>query len=962
MRISPPSHPALRGRRLRDNSLLMLKSPSKAIEHLRSLITPARVLTSAIARYAFANDAGPYLLIPEAVLQPQTETEIQAIFRLAIETQTPVVFRAGGTNLSGQAITDGWLVDIGRYWRKVEVIDQGQRVRVQPGAIGGLVNANLKPFGTKIGPDPSSIMSAMMGGILSNNSSGMCCGVTLNSYHTLESIRFILPDGSIWDTSRNDEATRFAKELPSVALGLIEIRDSIRASSKLSQRIRDKYQQKNTVGYSLNAFIDYDQPLDILAHLLIGAEGTLAFISQATLKTVRDLPKKATAMAYFPDVLSACQSIPTLCDAGCAAIELMDFASLTSIRNLDGVPGELPLLLDSNPQLMAILFEFHAEDDASIDAMLSRFNTNFEASMSTLRPIEFTQNSKVQQYLWKLRKGMYPAVAAVRAKGEAAILEDIAVPVDKLGPAILDLQVLFAKHGYANGIIFGHAKDGNLHFVITQSMNGSIDVQKYARFIDDMVDLVVRKYDGALKAEHGTGRNMAPFVETEWGPEALELMKRLKCLLDPHGVLNPDVILSSQLAIHTKNLKDLPVVEDVVDKCIECGACEPRCPSRDFTLSPRQRIVVRRAAARLKRDGDTVIAKQLEREYQFSGLATCATDGLCAIDCPVDINTGDLVKHLRNAKTGRFDNWLAKQTSKHFGLAERAVKIALRCGMLMNSIFSNRAMPFITGMIAQFVPQFPQWHPSLSTESLPTNDCSLAEAEYIYLPACMSRMMGGTATQMLRVCERAGVRLHLPNSLTGLCCGQAFSSKGYPEVAADKQAEWINRAWELSDRGSLAIVTDLGSCSAFLQNPLPVLNTPSIQRLSQLRILDSIEFANDIVLPKLVVRNRLPKIAVHSVCANHKSDWDEKLIQLANVCADEVVVPHVGKCCGMGGDRGFANPALAKSATAEVKSMMDAAGCSHGYTSARSCAISLATSTGYRWKSIFHLLDEVSSS
>jgi D-lactate dehydrogenase len=580
--------------------------------------------------------------------------------------------------------------------------------------------------------------------------------------------------------------------------------------------------------------------------------------------------------------------------------------------------------------------------------------------MPTLCPVQFTRDTKVQYALWKLRKGMYPAVAAVRAKGEAAILEDIAVPVVKLGPAILDLQKLFAKHHYANGIIFGHAKDGNLHFVITQSMDGQEDIQKYARFIDDMVDLVVRKYDGALKAEHGTGRNMAPFVETEWGSEALALMKKLKSLLDPEGILNPDVILSAQLAIHTKNLKDLPVVEDIVDKCIECGACEPRCPSRDFTLSPRQRIVVRRAAARLQRDGHVETANELHREYQYSGLATCATDGLCAVDCPVNINTGDLVKQLRHQQTRRWDTWLARQAAQHFGIAERAVTLALRLGMTANRLFSKRAMSALTGGLARIVPQFPRWHDSLSTESLPRSGCSLAQAEYIYLPACMSRMMGGTAKQLLGVCERASIRIQLPPSLAGLCCGQAFSSKGYTDVAVDKQAEWIDRAWELSDHGRLAIVMDLGSCSAFLQMGLAGLNEESRRRLRQLRILDTIEFANDVVLPKLTLRRRLAKIALHSVCANQKTRWDEKLLNLAGVCAEQVIVPHAGKCCGMGGDRGFAIPELAMSATADVRSAMNATGCTHGYTSARSCAISLATSTGCQWESIFHLLDEVS--
>ena len=932
---------------------------SSDIQRLKSMLAADQVLTSSIARYAYANDAGPYLLIPQAVLHPKTEEEIQFIFQQAENAKVPVVFRAGGTNLSGQSITDGWLVDIGRYWRKVETIDVGQRVRVQPGAIGGLVNAHLKPFGCKIGPDPSSIMSAMMGGILSNNSSGMCCGVSMNAYHTLDSIRFILPDGSIWDTSRSGEDERFTQELPHIADGIIALRDSVRESEALSKRIRQKYQQKNTLGYSLNAFLDFHSPLDILAHLLIGAEGTLAFISEATLRTVREYPKKATAIAYFPEVLSACQSIPAMIESGCAAIELMDFASLTSIRHLEGIPAELPGLLDGNPKLMGILFEFHTEDNAEMESCLSRFHSSCAPCMQTLQAITFTQDAKIQQYLWKLRKGMYPAVAAIRARGEAAILEDIAVPIDKIGPAILDLQLLFKKHGYANGIIFGHAKDGNLHFVISQSMNGKKDIDQYSRFIDDMVELVVKKYDGALKAEHGTGRNMAPFVETEWGPEALGIMKQLKVLLDPKRILNPDVILSDQVAIHTKNLKDLPQIEDVVDKCIECGACEPRCPSRDFTLSPRQRIVVRRATARLKRDGEFAKAKKLTEEYQFSGLASCATDGLCALDCPVNINTGDLVKQLRHEQTGRFDSWFASRIAKYFGVVEYLVKFALRGGLIVNCVFSRNAMPMLTQSIRKLIPQFPQWHASLRTESLPRSLCFPSDADYVYIPACMSRMMGGTAKAMLEVCHRASISLYLPPSIHGACCGQAFASKGYPIAAAEKQTEWIDRVWKLSEQSRLPVVMDLGSCSAFLQRGLSELPAESRKRLESIRILDSVEFANDVVLPRLTIQRRLSKIVVHSVCANHKSQWDEQLLSVAQSCADEVFVPHAGKCCGMGGDRGFAIPKLVQSATADVKAAMDAADCTHGYTSAISCAISLSTGTGYQWDSLFHLLEAV---
>ena len=918
------------------------------------------VLTELWQRYAFANDAGPYLLIPQAIMQPQNEQEVQAIFKASREQRVPISFRAGGTSLSGQSVTDGWLVDIGRHWRKIEPIDAGMKVRVQGGAIGGVVNATLRSMGRKIGPDPSSINSAMMGGILSNNSSGMCCGVANNAYHTVESIRFVLPDSSVWDTSLAGEANRFEAEKPAIARELSALRAAIMASPDLLAKIRRKYQQKNTVGYSLNAFVDYEKPLDILAHLLIGGEGTLAFISEAVLKTLPELPEKATALAFFPDANSACEIIPELIDIHCDAVEFMDRASMESIRNLEGVPAELPQRLNEHEKLMGLLFEFQAADKDSIAHKLEQFRSKVQPQAKSLSPIEFTRDKKQQAYLWKLRKGMYPAVAAVRGKGEAAILEDVTFPLPRLGAAIEELQQLFVRHAYSNGIIFGHARDGNLHFVISQPMASAKDNDKYARFIDDMVDLVVHRFDGALKAEHGTGRNMAPFVETEWGTEAVEIMRRLKRAVDPDGLLNPDVILTNKPKLHLENIKDLPIVEDVVDKCVECGACEPRCPSRDFTLSPRQRIVLRRARQRMLADGKTELAKQLDRDYEFAGKATCATDGLCALDCPVAINTGDLVKQLRKESTGVVDSKAASILGSYFGLAEQAVKASLLAGRVASGLVGDNGLRWVTKTISKVAPGFPQWHRGLSSDyGRPDMELSSSfeDAEFIYWPTCMSRMMGGTADVLMRVASKADANVHIPSNASGKCCGQAFSSKGYVNVAIEKQSELLDAIWEWSRHGERPVVLDLGSCTSFLKMCLPYLDAVRKERLSRIQVLDSLELAAKFV-PSLQITRKISDVAVHSVCSNHKFGLEAPLMLDANACADRVHSPHEGKCCGMGGDRGFEIPDFALSATKNVAESMQQSKCETGYTNARSCALSLSSSSEKPWRSIFHLLDE----
>lgn len=922
----------------------------------------AEMLEEAWQRYAFANDAGPYLLIPQAVLQPKGEEEIQSIFVASREKRIPICFRAGGTSLSGQSVTDGWLVDIGRHWRKIESLDGGQRVRVQPGAIGGLVNAHLRPLGRKMGPDPSSINSAMMGGILSNNSSGMCCGVVNNAYHTLDSIRFILPDGSLWDTSRPDEPQRFRAEKPILCQELTAIRQSILGNAKLLEKIRRKYQQKNTVGYSLNAFVDYEEPLEIFSHVLIGAEGTLAFISEAVLRTMPELPEKATTLAFFEDARSACDRIPDLIDIQADAVEFMDRASLQSIRDLEGAPPELQQQLSVHQQLMGLLFEFQAATPDALEHKLQIFRERVEPKLKVLSPVAFTQDKKKQAYLWKLRKGMYPAVAAMRGRGEAVILEDINFPLHRLADAVLELQTMFVKHEYSNGIIFGHAKDGNLHFVISQPMASPKDTDRYARLIDDMVDLVVHRFDGALKSEHGTGRNMAPFVETEWGSDAVSLMYRLKRAVDPDGLLNPDVILTSKPKLHLENIKDLPIVEDVVDKCVECGACEPRCPSRDFTLSPRQRIVLRRARQRLIAQGRTELAKQLDRDYELAGKASCATDGLCALDCPVAINTGELIKQLRRESVTETEKSMAAMLARTFGIAERGVTTSLTVGRVASAIVGDSVMRGMTRGLSVVFPGFPQWHAALERDREDIDRSLLSELEecdYVYWPACMSRMMHGTAAALVEVSARAGVAVHIPGNSIGLCCGQAFSSKGFIASAVAKQSELIDAMWRWSDRGRRPIVTDLGSCTAFLRQGLSDLDPVRRDQLSRIRLLDSASYA-EILLPDLKISKRKRSIAIHSVCSNQKFGWGDAMLKVAGACADEVVQPHEGKCCGMGGDRGFELPELVKSATATVAENMNAVSCEEGYTNARSCAISLSTGSGKPWRSLMHLLRDVS--
>ncbi len=959
-------------------------TPERIRELLAASIDPKRILIREIDRIAFASDASFYRQIPLAVVQPCSEAEVATLFAFSRQHRIPLVFRAGGTSLSGQSITDGILVDLGRHMRALRVENGGRAIRLQPGVIGQHANDALRLYQRKIGPDPASIHSCRVGGILSNNASGMCCGVAQNAYHTLRSLTFMLPSGTRLDTAAPEADQQMLALEPILHRGLLQLRAQILAQPALVERIRSKYRTKNTTGYSLNAFLDHERAIDIFAHLLIGAEGTLAWIAEAVLETVPDNPVKYTGLLLFADLRAACSAIEPLREAGAAALELMDRAALRSVQDQPGVPSAI---CDLPPEAAALLVEFQyaTEEDFST----SQVSVNAAChGQPLLDPPMLTRHPVTQAQLWKMRKGMFPSVGAVRARGTTVIIEDVAFPVEQLADAALELRTLLDQHGYREAILFGHAKDGNLHFVLTQGFQNNQEIDRYRRFIDALVDLVVQRYQGALKAEHGTGRNMAPFVEAEWGPEALQIMQQLKQLADPDGLLNPGVILNPNPLAHLDHLKDFPIVEEEVDKCIECGYCEPSCPSRDFTLTPRQRIVVRREMARLSTH-QSERKDALKRDFPFMALDSCAVDGLCAIDCPVKIDTGQLTRRLRASRHSALARWIAEASARNFSLAEAAVRSALRAGHLLERAVGQCRLQGLTQAISRvsqrlFQEPFWQWTSQMPPAARPivrsgspAETAATSAGDVLWFPSCIHRMMGPQPLSSLpasdkdqtaeplhqvamRLAMRAGVRLQLPPSAAGTCCGVPYSSKGFTEahrIALDHTVRQLH-AW--TQQGRIPVAVDNSPCTLGLQSARPYLSSETQPLWDQLRILDSIAFAQQFLLPRLRLQPLAATVALHPVCSVVKMQLTKPLTTIAESCAAHVVIPEHSGCCAFAGDRGFLIPALTAAATEPMARQIESCKPQSCYSSSRTCEIAMTQATGRHYQSFLHLLDEAS--
>ncbi len=937
---------------------------STLTDALARIVAQKRVLTRPIERIAYASDASFYRLIPQAVVLAKDVEEVQRLFQLSRSHRVPMTFRAAGTSLSGQAVTDGILVEVAKHWRHFRVEDGGRRVRVQPGVIGGTVNQALRAHRAKMGPDPASINACMMGGILANNSSGMCCGVAQNAYHTLHSITFVLPSGTTIDTAHPDADAMFRQREPLLAQGLLDLRSAIQANPLLAERIRAKYMLKNTTGYSLNAFLDFERPVDIFRNLLIGSEGTLAFIAEAVLNTVPDLPVKYTGLLLFPSIHAACAAIAPLRDAGAKALELMDRASLRSVEDQPGIP---PGIRGLPAEAAGLLAEFQAADERD-RATLEQSARAAVNGLQLLEPGRFTHDAAEQALLWKIRQGLYPSVGAARKRGTTVIIEDVVFPIPHLADGTVDLIRAAGRHGYEEAILFGHAKDGNLHLTITQSYNNQAEVDRYARFMDELVRLVVRQYDGALKGEHGTGRNMAPFVETEWGPEAYAIMRRLKELVDPAGLLNPGVILNADSKAHLADLKSLPAVEDEVDKCIECGYCESKCPSQDLTLTPRQRIAVRREMVRLRGDGDAGILRALEETFPYMALDTCAVDGLCAMACPVSINTGDLTKRFRRLRHPDWAHGVARLLAERFALLEPVLRLGLWMGHTTQSLLGVGAMAGMTRALRTITRHpFPLWSremPRPASSRQPITRRSGAHA--VYFPACISRVMGhlpgepdemGLVEAFVTVASRAGKAVWIPEDVEGSCCGVPFSSKGYDEAHAVAVNRAIERFWDWSAEGRLPIVIDTSPCAYGLTTCRPHLTAANQVRFDRLTILDGIVFVHDEILPRLTVRKRFRSVVLHPVCSVVKMNLTEKLEGVARFCCDHVTLPVTAGCCGFAGDRGFLFPELTESATRREADEVLAGQHDGHYSSSRTCEIGMTRATGQVYRSYIYLLE-----
>ncbi|WIY53107.1 FAD-binding and (Fe-S)-binding domain-containing protein [Devosia sp. YIM 151766] len=949
-----------------------LAAGERAAARLRQFLR-GNIYTDPLMTYAWSGDASSYRLIPALVAFVNTEDEVRAVFETARAEGLPVTFRAAGTSLSGQAVTDGVLAVLGDGWRKLEIGAGAEQITLGPAIIVAEANRALKRFDKKIGPDPASQATCKIGGVVNNNSSGMCCGVTQNTYHTMARLRIVLTDGTALDSG--DPASRDAFRITHADMldQLHRLHREVMADADLVALIRKKYRIKNTVGYSLNALVDYHDPLDILIHLMVGSEGTLGFVSEVTYNTVPEHPFKSTALIPFPDPQAAGRAIIEMANGGVqvttgiTAAEYIERRALATVEHLPPMAPLLPWLTENSP---AVLIDVTAPDAETLDAEVEKAVDLLARHGAT--HIDFSTDEQRSHALWDIRKGFFASGGAARPRGTTMLTEDVAAPIDRLADFVVDMRQLLDDHGYEDAIIFGHALAGNLHFQMSGDFSQPDSAAKFDAFSMALSDLVSVRYDGSLKAEHGTGRAIAAFVETEWGGKAYAIMHRIKAIFDPEALLNPGVLLNDDDKVHVKNLKVMPLADDLVDMCIECGFCEPACPSHHLTLTPRQRIAVTRERARMRQSGeDPARLARFEADFQYAGLDTCAACNLCSLRCPVGIETGTMIIGERARRRGDTARSLAGFAADHRGAVETMMRSGVAAADAARAVIPASAVEMVTEAARRLTgKRVPRVSRALShgpgapkagdsrqdprKAGFPVPIAQTGRPSVVYFPACPSRLFGAPRTghnllptpqAMVALLERAGYDVIIPEQVNGQCCGQPFQSKGFPEQAAEVGGALKQELSILSDAGRLPVVTDASTCAKhFKEFP------------GDAPVADSAQFLLSHVLPKLTITQKLPVLAVHHNCSAQRLAEQPMTEALAQACADSVAVLSSVTCCGYAGDKGLFIPELNAHATRRVSSDIPEK-CELGVSTVSTCASGLTEHAGIPFVSLASLLE-----
>ncbi len=611
-----------------------LSIPSHAlIAELTRLFGSSRVLGDHPALTAYAIDAGIYRVPPRAVVLLDSDADVPRLLAFAHHRRIPLTFRSGGTNLTGNAIGEGIVVDCSRLRSVREVDPEGHWVRVEPGIVHADLNAHLARHGVKFAPDPSSGEMCKLGGMLGNNAAGprsLKYGAVKDNVQALD---LWLADGTRLDAKPyrlgSPECEHLFASVPAVRelAGLVRThRDDI-----LSKRPKVS---KNSSGYNLFALAEgvTHGVLD-LPRLFVGSEGTLGLITSATLKLVPLPRESATGLFFFDELAEVTRAVSALRPLGPSALELIDGHTLDLIgRSRFGIPERAAAVL---------IVEFDqppaAKRLAQADAVCQ--------GLAQSAPPALAVDPDQQAELWAVRKAIYPTLYRYDAvRHPVNFVDDVVVPPERLAELIAYLESLFKTEGVTVAI-YGHIGDGNAHINPLLNLRDPSDFARMDRLSRTIHAAVIERFGGSLCGEHGDGRVRAEFLPALYGRELYELFLETKRLFDPENLLNPGVKLSS--VPFTQHVD----VERLAKPCATCGKCNTVCPAYD---------VAREESNGARGWYHVLTASDYSYERDSRVVEACLNCRSCAVVCPAGIDVSRHALARRAERPNAAAGWFAR--------------------------------------------------------------------------------------------------------------------------------------------------------------------------------------------------------------------------------------------------------------------------------------------------------------
>lgn len=867
----------------------------------------------------FSTDASSYQIMPLAVVSPRDRDDVAAAMSVCARFGLPVLPRGGGSSLSGQSVNAAVVIDMPKYMHNLVSVDAERRLaHVQPGITLQALNDRLAPYGLKFGPDPASSVVCTLGGMVGNNSTGTHSILYHMTADHLQSVDVVLSDGTPTQFAPISRREIGAQVMRGGLLGSIWQRIPAiaeRTRAALDARRPDTWRRCG--GYNLDRLLDAD-PIN-MAELICGSEGTLAAITDITLKLV-PLPKHtAIVLMAFDDQNEALELVPLMLESDPAAVEYTDRYILNMQRQAGGSYSSNTLIGNDDPEGL-MMIEFYGDTPAEVMRKIEHFEQNMRRAAPTARIYRFVDQAS-QQQVWMMRKAQSGLMQ--RRRGDIkplSFIEDVAVPVKHLAAYIRDLERL-AKEVDVEMTISSHASAGCLHVTPFLSLKDPVDIQKMRRIGEATADLVLH-YKGALSSEHGDGIARSWLNRHVFGDEIYEAFRELKSVFDPENRMNPGKIVDSpQIEEHLRYGPEYKTIEfhsmfdwssdggfvGAVEVCTGQGYCRKvekgtMCPSYMVTRDERDSTRGRANALRNALSG-RLPHKELTSKNMYEVMDLCVGCKACQSECPSSVDMARMrseflykyqQEHGTDLRTRMFGNMpkLSRMTTQ-FGfvawLANRAMSQPSLKGLMARTmgITPDRNLPRFT------LHRFSRRKKDSGTTGDPV---------VLYADTWAEHHAPHVAQAAHDVLRAAGYRVIVPPYT---CCGRTQMSKGLLDGAKATATATLERLLPYIEQGIPIVGLEPSCILAFRDEYVNLIDHPARHKLAASSFTFEEFVANNAERFGKVLRNDEPAPALlHGHC-HQKAQVGTKPAHVALSLAGYQVDEVDSGCCGMAGSFGY---------------------------------------------------------